>query len=699
MAVNVDIEKRMEKAKNAFGIYPEKTAKSLEDYFRNALVYNLHAFDNTLSLITSQKALQTLTKYPDDQACKIALYFVRIALHQPLIFDKSLEVIGKYESPTIFTMLYWFVDKTLNQKPEVLKNALEFLGKFDERSAERITIYFNRISTYQPMLFRSLLALAEKYPSGCDEIIVDYLSRVLLLSDTKTVQKMLKVLGSNKVIKTVSQYQGETAKDITNHLGFIAINYDINYLKMIMSYCDFVNSSSEVNSTDLERIISEDQMRGCSPRMILQKNHLKRLSKEEGTLRKKVEAIEVYDALTSLKLKISSPSLKDAWKKNIKGKIEKAIKKIYGVKGKNDMKYVPLLSIDINTLDKEVKKDIKRLLKHIPEKRFNTGKIYEELIITKLKEKTDPKEATKALIYGLLSRPFFSDKEGNVHARLKPLKHALKFFDKEKLRGARKHIRNLGPGKVYNLLKDDLRNLEKGEGNPLEQILGKIWKNVAKNEDGALVESISDMISQITWSVDQEIKKISGYNVNSIVFKMQKIDITDIFDNRSTHCCAFFPDGANCEAAIGYLKDPEIGLLHAKAVTKECAEDEGIETSGVAILVNCEEDYNKNKVLLVDSVESGETISRIDKIEEFNKKYLESIIQVAEEQNAKKIVFNSNVNNSGPKSFNKFLESKGLKEDAITLKKNGNVKEDFYLEAFGGWTKPQGRVKGYVLEL
>lgn len=688
----LEVDKKMNKANKAFAIYPKNVANSLEEYFRNVVVYNPHAFDETLELITSQKALGTLTKYQGNEAKEMSSYFARIALHQPLVFDKALEVIGKYDYVDAKNIVYWFTDKTLNLNPDILQKALEFLESFDGKTAGRIIIYFNRVALHQPVMFKKFLKVAEKYPENCREIIIDYLSETAWLVTHETTKKILNVLQSDKIMKTLSQYQGETAKEITRHFGFMAMNFDITRYKMINLYCDLINSSSNVDFKNLERIITDDHLMGRQADNFIKKEYLKNLTKEEGSLSKKIEVIEAYKSLKELNIKVSSPSLSPKWKAKIKGYIEKAIRKVYGVKGKSDIKYLPLLSIDLSCVSEDTKGSIKSFLISIPEKEFGTGKVYEKLIVTKLKEKVEPLYATKALIYGLISRPFFQDKEGHVHARLKPLKQALNVFDKGKLRSARKHIQNLGPGKVYNLLKDDLKSLEQGDGKTLEQTITKIKKSISE-KDGVRIESISDMVAQI-----EGIKKSPKCGVSSVIFKMQDPDITDLFDNRTTYCCAFFPDGANCEAAIGYLKDPEIGLLHAKAVMRNDSEDEEVETSGVAILVNAE-DYYKGKVLLVDSVESGETISRIDKSEEFNKKYFNAIIKVAEDIGAKKIVFNANVNNSGPKCFNAFLESRGLKKETTILKKKGNVKEEFYLEAFGGWVKPKGKVKGYVLGL
>lgn len=131
-------------------------------------------------------------------------------------------------------------------------------------------------------------------------------------------------------------------------------------------------------------------------------------------------------------------------------------------------------------------------------------------------------------------------------------------------------------------------------------------------------------------------------------------------------------------------------------------EGEELDNIGVAIMANCR-DRQGRKVLLIDSVEGGEALERsgID----WKEKMFESIKQVAKENGASYIMFNSDVNNATPRSFNHFLSEKGAKAEKIYLEKINGVnairewENKHYLEAFGGWKFPKGTVEGYVMKV
>jgi len=322
-------------------------------------------------------------------------------------------------------------------------------------------------------------------------------------------------------------------------------------------------------------------------------------------------------------------------------------------------------------------------------KSFQMSKIYQKLDVPKLKKKGDPVKITEYLIAGLLST-----KSRPGHFRR--LKNALTFFSKEKLRAARNYVLRSNPGKIFQQIKDDVALMKQGDSEAASRIrsffkdLAKKGKTEDKRPEDA--EALSDLIDAV-----ESIGRARVFD--SILIKMQSGDLTDLFDNTTTACCTFYPDGANAEAAIYYLKDPEIGLLFIKSATLE---GEELDNIGVAFLVNCK-DKNGRKVLLVDSVEGGEALQRSEV--SWQEKMFESIKQVAKENGAEYIVFNSRVSNATPRRFNNFV-SKIAKEEKIYLEKIGGIEaikewnNKHYLEAFGGWSSSlKGTVEGYIVKV
>lgn len=183
------------------------------------------------------------------------------------------------------------------------------------------------------------------------------------------------------------------------------------------------------------------------------------------------------------------------------------------------------------------------------------------------------------------------------------MRNALAFFSKEKLRRARNYVLRSSPYKIYERIKEDIALLKQGNAEAASRIRS-FFKDLAKKgktedkwpEDA---EALSDLIDAV-----EGIGMARSFD--SLIIKMQSGDMTDLTDNATLSCCAFYPDGANSEASIYYLKDPEIGLLWIKSATLE---GEELDNIGVAILVNCT-DKNGRRALLVDSVEGGESLQR-----------------------------------------------------------------------------------------
>jgi hypothetical protein len=378
--------------------------------------------------------------------------------------------------------------------------------------------------------------------------------------------------------------------------------------------------------------------------------------------------------------------LVEKWKEVVGRDVERE----YGVTGKNDFRYVPLLDLEQDSEGKE-------LIREVLEKEgdgftanFPLSKVYETFRTTDSKEKDDPYDAARALLTGMISQPWRKGRDGQYHLNSQGLRLALQHFDKKKLRAARLYTQSQR-GKLYKEFKGDLESLLNREEGSVETALKKVREKIITGGRREKVEPISDMVAEV-----EGIGRASD-ETYEIRFRMQDRTFDDLFDNETTHCCAFLPNGVNREASVGYLTDPDIGLLHAKAVTRDGRE---VETSGVAILVNTKTTRG-DKVLLVDSVEGGDTLHRVKDQEGLMQKFYDSVVQVARDNNQDKVLFNVNATNGFPERFNGFLERKKLECKRIHVTKlSNNGEEERYLESFGDWTRNCiGKVDGWCVDL
>jgi hypothetical protein len=477
--------------------------------------------------------------------------------------------------------------------------------------------------------------------------------------------------------------------------------------------------------------INDDTI-GAVPRD-LSLEEISRLENEQGSLDRKASAINRYRTLKKFGFSPEVPSLDEGWKSGLetmlktdsnrvfgiggtnnyhslldffrtfgheyigaelvekwKEVVGRDVEREYGVTGKNDFRYVPLLDLEQDSEGKE-------LIREVLEKEgdgftanFPLSKVYETFRTTDSKEKDDPYDAARALLTGMISQPWRKGRDGQYHLNSQGLRLALQHFDKKKLRAARLYTQSQR-GKLYKEFKGDLESLLNREEGSVETALKKVREKIITGGRREKVEPISDMVAEV-----EGIGRASD-ETYEIRFRMQDRTFDDLFDNETTHCCAFLPNGVNREASVGYLTDPDIGLLHAKAVTRDGRE---VETSGVAILVNTKTTRG-DKVLLVDSVEGGDTLHRVKDQEGLMQKFYDSVVQVARDNNQDKVLFNVNATNGFPERFNGFLERKKLECKRIHVTKlSNNGEEERYLESFGDWTRNCiGKVDGWGVDL
>jgi|TARA_B100002003_G_C14106103_1_gene532038 hypothetical protein len=128
--------------------------------------------------------------------------------------------------------------------------------------------------------------------------------------------------------------------------------------------------------------------------------------------------------------------------------------------------------------------------------------------------------------------------------------------------------------------------------------------------------------------------------------------LTDVLDNRSLGLCTFYPSGEFKEQSLTYLLDDDIGLAHLNP--KYLGNQ--LDPIGVSIMVDSR-DSDGNKYLLVDEVCGGFALGRI-KPSVWVPMVHEGHIKIAQNLNAKGIIYNVSVMEETAKMVNRFLEKK-----------------------------------------
>ncbi len=279
---------------------------------------------------------------------------------------------------------------------------------------------------------------------------------------------------------------------------------------------------------------------------------------------------------------------------------------------------------------------------------------------------------------------------------------AMIMFEPAKIVGAREYAKGWDRKKMFADIKKDYELLQKGDAAAAQRVL-KYFSDIAKQHPSAKIEPLSDILAGIS----SLFRGITPYT--HVILKMQSGVISDILDNRTTMCCAFYPSGENRFASLRYLHDLDIGLLQLKTAIQKNGTFEEQNIIGVVILVLCIDMGLENKgdtVLLVDSAEGhGDYLNSLG--ERWKTMYYDAIVQVAKDINAKYILFNKEVDNTTPTRFNQFLKEKKLEEKTVPIKKQHFFeKQTLYLESFfsrgvlgASQNLPMGMVSGYVVRL
>jgi len=485
-----------------------------------------------------------------------------------------------------------------------------------------------------------------------DPILASYLKLNRELNNNLNVERNKKILDGHTILELMFSYMKtfiDNRLDIdlcTNNM-IKAINLESPNKEKILNFYEFLDYYHY--AIDLtERNIIEDKYWEILPSIFKNKlknvplDNLEDLINSDLSLTEKNSLLQEYSAIYNFLHIAYKLDLNSEWKLKYK---ENMINRIYEdsmlTKDISNFSMDKLIAFsEILDNNEEVdrlnlKTIIERTLTNKPfSKVFNLGKTYGKASISGLCKLDDPLILTENLVYGLISR---DDKKR---------KDAEQYFESNKLKLAREFI---NPVELFKLIKNDLSKLQEGSKTSAENILNVIYSKY-KNK-----ECVSDMVIKVQ-SLFAENERIDGLEI-----KMQEGTYKDLFDNRETLCCAFFPTGENAHASFNYLLDDNIGLLHILPRKGETTSN----PIGVAILVNTYDPKTKEKYLLVDSVEAG---SKIDKVRKsiWMPLVKNSIYELAKDMKYDKIMYNSIVGNSKSESFVNYLLSDTGKEKTTT---------------------------------
>lgn len=333
-------------------------------------------------------------------------------------------------------------------------------------------------------------------------------------------------------------------------------------------------------------------------------------------------------------------------------------------------------------IEYDEKKAIADILRGKVVKPFSFNKVYKEINLAGLSGiNASLEDAASHLVYALFStRPSAKYEE------------AIGFFScmAEEVRSARAYAVASG---LRNRLFRDHRNLiqrikehHPGSGKELIEILrGCRTRNQSKIKPLfkviAAVESASGRLT----------------HPEKYVYKTQSGTAADLFNNNTTYCCTFLPDGEEQEAAALYVMDPDFALIQCCPYFRGRYHD----PVGVAITFFATDDKGKN-LLVVYAVEGGN-----DLLKSWRPDFLQVLQDFGRDMKVEYLLFNTLLREiAKPLDFLSHVAKTHPHNMPIKIrKKNGTEMierygtDKHYLECFSGWEKPEGVVLGLYLPL
>ncbi len=420
---------------------------------------------------------------------------------------------------------------------------------------------------------------------------------------------------------------------------------------------------------------------------------LKKIINSDEPLEKKVEFLKKTRSHHSLLTTLPPENLDfDSWF----AAAQKAQKSYFKSKGIN-LKYSPdfvslLLS---NTIDPRAREDLLTLARleeqgRVQKNRFVLGKVYGRYEFSDLRDNMDAFEATKLLLYGLISR-----EPTRVNA-------AQKYFSADKILKARSYVERstVKPTRLYAMLRSDISQLA-SDLQPHEQrwvsqrIINKITEiYLSSSSESEGKKELRELVTLV------QLIHSDAELFNAVVAKMQDGTLYDLRDGRRLMCCAMMSqDRERTEIeSLYYALDPNIAVMQ---VAPERRGTYG-NPIGAAILANAVNNGNDD-VLLVDSVEGGHIFQNLDPETSFDL-VNSGIVGAAVDADSPYVFFNVKAPNIMPKRFTSQLRDVlglGTPEETELTKVNGiqaTSRERRYLEAFSDRLRLSGPVTGYLVQ-
>ncbi len=319
---------------------------------------------------------------------------------------------------------------------------------------------------------------------------------------------------------------------------------------------------------------------------------------------------------------------------------------------------------------------------------FPLGKVYGTQSVYGLARAADPVDATRLLVYGLISR------------RPERVLQAYEFFSPEKLDKARSFIEksHKPPTRLFNDISPRLNEINTNPDYGRRRHMGS---NIIGTIKAVYLDSSSDSegkteLRELVWLVES---LYEGNEVfDAITAKMQDGTLYDLADGKRLLCCAMVSeDRERTEIeSIYYGLDPNIALMHIVP----SLDGKYRMPVGAAILANTI-DRDGNRVLLVDSLEGGELFERIKRDIAFGLATT-GIAGVAEDTCAEYVCFNTAVPNTTAKRYVDFIGhlTETDEEPTYLMKIRGNQvveRRKRLLEAFKDKEALAGHVEGHIV--
>ncbi len=568
----------------------------------------------------------------------------------------------------------------------------------EDKSVDRAIEYVKAMNENREV-FKVMGGEAQAKLVGWAGSIAEYESVDRAIEYVKAMNENREVLG--ELFKVMS---GEAQAKLVSGAGYIArdksVDKAIGYIKLFKNI-----TNKKIKEKDLKRI------EGLTKEVDFSANDLEKLEKEKGDVYEKARRLVTYAKLKQNGIEISKPSLSKEWQQEAYEKGLSYVSQKFGidnpevvVKEIDDVLQFTLIPGKYTEEVGELFNNIEKIEKE-KSKEYKLGKVYHNKKIAAVKTEAKPEELVDYFVKAMIGRwakikptakgklgVYFAGEGEKKRESIKLARELLSSFEgSKKLKQAMIYVRSCEkPEKIFKDIKQDYQKLKQGDKEAGLKILEYFQKKFVEPGLPEKVEPLSDIIDSIKGLYGL---KTEGYVAETI--EMEKPGIDFLFDSSKTSCCAFMPNGANKEASLIYLADRDVGLLKYKLV----GFDNSKEDAGVAIMVKCK-DKDGNKVLLVDSVEFNSALR--DSIKGWREKFYDAILRAAKDSNVDYVVFNVDVANASPQAFNRMLESKGVKKKEIYLEKLHELPQDVdetYLEAFGGWEKPKGKVEGYIVEV